>query len=78
MNPVHNAQVCYFNNVWLIFWFFKKTFFFKQLSEVTVTDRPSELIYMIRETLHQIQALGYTYYESPWKQLQNIYWQDFK
>ncbi len=26
--PVPNAQVCYFNNVWFMFWFFFKTFIF--------------------------------------------------
>jgi hypothetical protein len=28
VNPVHNAQVCYFNNVWLMFLVFKKYFSF--------------------------------------------------
>jgi hypothetical protein len=53
VNPVHNAQVCYFNNLWLMFLVFSKNFFFQTtvrghcLSGVTVTDRPSELIYRI-------------------------------
>jgi len=52
---VHYAQVCYFNNVWLMFLVFFKNFFFQTTvrghcpSGVTVTDRPSELIYMIWE-----------------------------
>jgi hypothetical protein len=29
VNPVHNAQVCYFNNVWLMFLVFKKNFSFQ-------------------------------------------------
>jgi len=28
VNPVHNAQVCYFNNVWLMFLVFSKKLFF--------------------------------------------------
>jgi hypothetical protein len=28
LNPVPNAQVCYFNNVWFMFLFLKKTFIF--------------------------------------------------
>ncbi len=28
LNPVPNAQVCYFNNVWFMFQFFFKTFIF--------------------------------------------------
>jgi len=28
VNPGHNAQVCYFNNVWLMFLVFKKKLFF--------------------------------------------------
>jgi len=27
VNPVHNAQVCYFNNVWLMFLVFLKNFY---------------------------------------------------
>jgi hypothetical protein len=29
VNPVHNAHVCYFNNVWLMFLVFKKNFSFQ-------------------------------------------------
>jgi hypothetical protein len=28
LNPMPNAQVCYFNNVWFMFSFFYKTFIF--------------------------------------------------
>jgi hypothetical protein len=30
VNPVHNAQVCYFNNVWFMFLVLKKKNLFKQ------------------------------------------------
>ncbi len=29
VNPLHNAQVCYFNNVWLMFLVFQKNFSFQ-------------------------------------------------
>jgi hypothetical protein len=34
---MHNAQVCYFNNVWLMFLVFKKFFFF----QITVGTPPT-------------------------------------
>jgi len=43
MNPVHNAQVYYFNNVWLMFLVFKKNFFFSNHRWSPPLPRPGKL-----------------------------------
>jgi hypothetical protein len=42
VNPVHNSQVCYFNNVWFMFLIFKKNFSF----QTTVGPPPSAVLYI--------------------------------